>query len=195
VKVCYLDVETTGTDPKVHGIHQIAMILSEQGRDCEELSYRPRLYGTEMIVPEALAVSGVTLDEISSVERPPAIEILAAIKRDLERWVDKFDTNDKFTVVAYNARFDMEFLKAFFERGGEKYFGSYFNWQMVDPLQLCYWLKYVGIIDLPNYKLATVCEHFGVKLEQAHDAMADIRATAELADILTRSLQVVRGTL
>ena len=34
-KVCHLDVETTGTDPKTHGIIQVAMIV-EVGEDAHD---------------------------------------------------------------------------------------------------------------------------------------------------------------
>lgn len=43
--------------------------------------------------------------------------------------------------------------------------------------------------DLPNHRLPTLCDHFGVSLTQHHDALADALATARLAVALDR-LQV-----
>lgn len=34
--------------------------------------------------------------------------------------------------------------------------------------------------DLPNYKLATVAEYFGAPVENAHDALSDVRTTVAL---------------
>jgi DNA polymerase III epsilon subunit-like protein len=40
-------------------------------------------------------------------------------------------------------------------------------------------MDYAGKIDLPDYKLSTVCAHYGIDIK-AHEALSDIQATREL---------------
>ena len=75
----------------------------------------------------------------------------------------------------------MDFLKAFWVKNGDVYFGSWFNGRHVDPLQILIWQDWLGQLSLPDYKLATVCRHYGIELgDQAHDALADVRAARAL---------------
>ena len=97
----------------------------------------------------------------------------------LGRYCDKYNRLDKFYMAGYNVRFDADFLKEFFLKNKDFYFGSWFNYRFIDPLPLLHWANWVKEINLPDYKLATVCRHFQIPL-QAHDAMADITATREL---------------
>ncbi len=41
--------------------------------------------------------------------------------------------------------------------------------------------RYMGRIKTENLKLGTVCKSFDVSLDNAHNALADIKATRELA--------------
>ena len=59
----------------------------------------------------------------------------------------------------------------------------------LDVLQLVRWYFKINPTDRPeNLKLATVCQHFGVDLENAHDALVDVTATAELAGVVGENL-------
>jgi len=49
-----------------------------------------------------------------------------------------------------------------------------------------------GQLSLPNYKLQTVCEHFGVQID-AHDALSDIKATRELLQMILGAKEVSDG--
>ena len=44
-------------------------------------------------------------------------------------------------------------------------------------------LEYKGLIELPGYKLANVCEYFGIPIK-SHDAMSDIEATRILIQLM-----------
>lgn len=56
----------------------------------------------------------------------------------------------------------------------------------LDVLQLALWT----LPGLPDYKLGTVCEHLGIPLPGAHDALADVRATAEVARLLQQRRRI-----
>ena len=180
-KACYIDVETTGLHPHHNDIIQIAMLIEINGEVVEEYTSRMKPFMMDNINEQALKVTGVTRAEIEQYPEPKIaynqiIDILA-------KYINKFERSDKFTPVAYNGKFDCEFLSCFFKKNNDKYYGSWFNRKIVDPLALLYIMDYKRMIDLPNYKLATACQHFGIPLV-AHDALNDIRATRELWYVL-----------
>ncbi|WP_409429058.1 exonuclease domain-containing protein [Mycobacterium sp. SMC-11] len=81
------------------------------------------------------------------------------------------------TVVAHNATFDMRFLLCELQRA---------NYAIVDrPAALCS-MKWAGRI-LGAAKLAHCCEAFGIALPEAHSALCDARATAQLMPRLMAS--------
>lgn len=188
MKELWFDIETTGTDVRRHGIIQIAMI-AVVGGEVYEKSWRVRPFAEDAVDPEALQVNRTTREEIADYPQPEDIHKEVCIF--LNRFVNKFDREDKFTPGGYNAdKFDLPFLKAWFEKCGDKYFGSYFDYMTVDPYPILRFLRYMGAIDLSNYKLATACQAFGVPLgDDAHDALADIRATRALAVILKEQIR------
>ena len=180
-KVCYLDLETTGLNAWKNGIHQIAMIIEIDGEVKAEHDFRVRPFPNDIIEPDALKISKLTRAQIMDYPVPKAFlenEIIPV----LGLYVDKFDKTDKFTLAGYNiVAFDIPFLRNWFRKCDDIYFGSWFNNQPVDAMQQVFWCKFMGaIMVLENYKLTTVCKEFGVELKDAHDGLADIRATREL---------------
>jgi len=177
-KVLYFDVETTGRSADKNDITQISGIVEIGGKVAETFNLRCQPFSYENIEPEALEITGVSLDQLKSFPTPQeAFRDLLAV---FDRHIDKYDKADKFTPAGYNVRFDLDFLQQFFIKNGQKYgSGSYQNWRAIDALPICHFLNYCGGIDLLDYKLGTVCEHYGIPI-QAHDAMSDINATREL---------------
>jgi len=84
-------------------------------------------------------------------------------------------------LVAHNAEFDGHFLRDWFERLGLFLPASY---RVHCTLQRAMWLFHEqrGMTPPSDFKLGTLCRHFGITLplSEAHDALADVRATAEL---------------
>lgn len=81
--------------------------------------------------------------------------------------------------------FDWNHVKAVLERNGAK-MEDYFRGKADVFKQV----KRAGgarkMPYLPNRKLGTVCAHFGIEMDKAHDALSDIRATREVAKSLQR---------
>lgn len=177
MKALYFDVETTGLDPVKNDVIQLAMIVEVDGLVVGELELKIQPHDYDNIDQAALDVHGITLEEIKTFLPPK--EAHKQIVVFWEKFIKKFDKTDKFTPIGYNGRFDLDFLSQFFIKCGDKYFGSWQNWRLVDPLAIIYFLVFLGKLQLPDYKLATLCQHYEIEL-QAHDALSDIRATREL---------------
>jgi DNA polymerase-3 subunit epsilon len=192
MKIFYFDLETTGFDPVENGIIQLGAIIEINGTVKEELNFKLQPFGfmsdttlavgggKDIIDPKALSVSGQTMEDIAR-HRDPA-GVYNEFIQTLKKYINKFDKEDKFYPAGYNVRFDLDFLAAFFSKVGDPYFGSWFNWRAVDALAIVRFFEFCGDVSTikSNQKLETVCEAYGIKLEAAHNALSDIRATREL---------------
>lgn len=183
-KIFYFDVETTGLDPVQNAIIQLAGIIVIDGKAMEEFEFKIAPFETDHVSQEALDVHGYSVEDIKGFTTPSIV--YQHLLNIFSKYVNKFDKSDKMTPAGYNVRFDMDFLKNFFLKNGDVYFGSWLNWKMIDPLPLLHFIDFAGGISLPDYKLASVCAHFGIEL-QAHDALSDIRATRQLIGLLFRT--------
>lgn len=74
------------------------------------------------------------------------------------------------TLVAHNADFDVKFIKT-----QSKPFDYYYDNPVIDSCQF----SRDTVPGLSNYKLNTVCDHFGIKFLH-HRALSDAYATAEM---------------
>lgn len=185
MKYLFIDVETTGIDPSQCAIIQLSGIVEIDDKVVREFNFRLKPHPGAAISPEALAVTQLTEEEIQQF--PPPYEIYEKFISILEEFVSPFDKKDKFFFCAYNAQFDAEFIRQFFTRNHNQYFGSYF-WH--PPLDIMYLasekLKHIRH-TLPNFKLGTIAKHFGLNLSEdsLHDSLYDIQITKQIYTILT----------
>jgi DNA polymerase-3 subunit epsilon len=96
----------------------------------------------------------------------------------LEKYVDKYDRNDKYIFGGYNVEFDIKFLRNLWESNGDVYFGSWFAYGSIDPSAVLRFFQYCE--KGPNVvraKLTDIAAEFGVLEEGAHDALVDVRMT------------------
>lgn len=196
MKVICIDTETTGVDVNIHGICTLAAIVYIGGKevDCIELKLNPLTYNKKIEVnPQALEVNGLTMEEIQSYT--PSAAAFNDFVAFLEKYINRYDKNDKFEVMGYNSQFDTAFLRAWFLDNNHYYYGSYFKNYDLDVYALVKWVSFMDNWNTPNLKLATVCEKLGVELAEAHTALADIRATIELKDRLFNSYVRIPGWL
>lgn len=104
----------------------------------------------------------------------------------LDTYCNKYDKNDKFYFVAYNARFDSDFIRELFLKNGNKFYGSYFNSPFIDVLQLVA-RKLMGKKKQPeNFKLGTIAKYYNIPCNESsfHKADYDIRITNEIYKIV-----------
>ncbi len=157
---CVFDLETTGFDPKKQDkITEIAICKVKNGEIIDEY--------TTFINPERnipFEVQKLTHITNEMVKDAPTIE---------EALPDILDFIEGTTLVAHNSDFDITFLSYFIEKEGYK---DRFNNLIIDTLMVAKELYYY----LPNKKLGTIVEELGIKLEGAHRAINDTRATAKM---------------
>lgn len=181
-KAFYFDVETTGKSAWKQDIVQISGIIEIDGVVKETFNLLSRPINVDEIQDEALQVIGKTKDQLMKYPHPS--ETKKKLQKILAKYVNKFDKSDKFIPVGYNTRFDMDFIHSFWKKQKDMYLGSYLSWYYVDVMAIANIKNFNGEISLQNHKLATLCDHFGIKID-AHDAMSDIIATRELFGKLT----------
>lgn len=178
MKIFYFDTETTGVDPDKHEITQLSAIVEIDGEVKEEVNWRCQPTDWENIDPVALEVTGISLEELK--KQPLPSEMMGNLRKLFDKYIDKYDKEDKFFPAGHNVRFDLEFLQSFWKRHGDEYgSGSYQNWRALDSMILANFFCAIGKMNVPNVKLETLCDFYEIKIK-AHDALSDIRATREL---------------
>lgn len=176
-KLLYFDVETTGLNPKVHDIIQLSGLIEYDNKVVDGFNFIMRPYNFESINREALQVNGKTIEEL--VNYPDPGEIYFHLLKVFEAHINRYDKTDKFIPVAYDGKFDMDFLAAFFAKNEDKYFGSWVTWDLIDPMAIARYYFTFKDIKTDDFRLETVCRYFGIPLK-AHDAMHDIVATRKV---------------
>ena len=177
MKLLFLDTETTGLDPSKNGIIQIAGMVEIDGEIRGEFDFKCQPFPGQVVAEEALKVTGKTMEEIKAY--PPPQEAYRSFCAILDAHVDKYNKADKFYMVGQNTKFDYDFMTAWFKNCGNPYFYGYVAYHLIDVIQATAIFTVAGHFKLPNMRLATVAEHFGIPLK-AHDALEDIRATRQV---------------
>ena len=190
MKILFADAETTGLDAKVNEITQFGGIITIDGKTVEEINIFLRPTDFKHISQDALDITKKTVADL--VGYPPAAEGYQKLLGILGKYVNKFDRKDKFVWVGQNARFDVDFVRALFERQGDKDFGSWFG-QPVDLISIARFCEMSGLIQLKDCKLGTICSALNIEFNP-HGAMEDIKATQKalykMAGFLVRPIGV-----
>ena len=193
-KLCFVDLETTGVDRDKNEIFQLATIITDptgnEILDEMTLSFKP--FSTKHYQEGALEKTGVTVEYLNS------LELTSLEARDLfidlcKRHVDPYNKKDKMHLVAYNAQFDSEFLRKWWEKANDPYFGSLFWNPPICVMQATAWMIQKVRGALPNFQLGTICEcaEIGWDESNAHDAEYDIQKTRELYLYVSKNLPTI----
>lgn len=179
MKILWIDFETGGLSPIEHDITQCAGIVEIDGNVEEEFNFLVCPAGKFRVTEQALKIQGRTLEQVLAhpMSQRDLWKNLTAI---FAGYVDRYNRSDKFYWAGQNAPFDMSFARALWTRNGDQYFHAFFAGYPLDLGVLAAVMQSRGHLrDLPNLKLATICNSLGAPLDQAHDALADIRATRD----------------
>jgi DNA polymerase-3 subunit epsilon len=192
IKKIFYDLETTGLDPILHGIHQLSGCIEIDGKVIEHFNIKMKPFGSDEIDDKALEIGGITLGMLATYQSPQ--EAHAQWMKLLGKYVNKFDKKDKYFLYGYNNRkFDDGFFRSWFDKLGDKYFGSWFYQYTSDIMVLAVEHLLEDIPNMENFKLMTVAKHLGIEIDEtkAHDAVYDIDITRQVYYIVKKPSNVV----
>ena len=179
-KIIFIDTETGGVNPEKSALIQLSGIIRIDKKDIEKFNFYIKPFENSEVNEKALEVQGRTLDELKTEKYIEEKEVYKQFINLLDKYIDKYDKTDKFIVAGYNVRFDVDILKALFQRHGNNFLFSYLDSSMLDPLYSIRLLQIAEVLPvLENNKLETWCKYFGIELK-AHDSLEDIVATKKL---------------
>ncbi len=158
-----VDVETTGTNPEMADLVEVAAVRVKGGKVTDRWSTfvnpgRP-IFGNQM--------HGITDKDVKGAPSPAE-----AAKKALAFVGDA-------TIVGHSVGFDIAFLEAALGDGTRIEKGRY-----LDTLTLAR----DGYPDLASYTLGELSKFFGIQLQQAHRALPDAEATADLLITIGKEL-------
>lgn len=155
----FLDIETTGLNPKSDEIIEIAILVANE---VEMKSTWSALIQTEVTVPAMITeLTGITSEMLHNGN----MDINSALKHLAEIIKDR-------TVVCYNKKFDINFIEiAYKENDLNCPIGK-----VVDVLSLAR----KRVRDIQNYKLGSLAEYFEITYENRHRALADCEILYEV---------------
>ena len=186
MKVLWFDCETSGIAPYRHGIIELAYQLEINGKTAAEGVLHSNCDGYE-IDDAALEVNKFNRQALAEFSSPHHMYLaLAAL---FAGHVDKYERDDKLIAGGYNVEFDVNFLRALWDRSKDEYFGSWFAFGVLDPARIVRFLQYTGKVPwFSKMTLVELAKYYGVERPDAHDALADITMTR---DIVAK----IKGTL
>jgi DNA polymerase-3 subunit epsilon len=167
----FFDFETGGLNPDIHGILQAAWIVEKKGEIVAErvMDVHP---GDSNLCLAALETNNITLERMK--KGMSTHYMLYSLSQDLRAAMQA----ELFPIpVAYNVNFDLSFL--IMEAKTQNIWLDLDLKNSLDPRAYLQWIAFQGKIKLSDYKLKTVCEHFGITLKP-HDALEDVRALRTL---------------
>lgn len=180
MKLIFLDIETTGIPCPASGLIQLSGAIEIGGEFKEQFNFLMRPFPDDVVSDEALTVNGATRTELAGYDDPRLdFEQFVGL---LGKYVDRYDRSDKFHLVAYNARFDAEHLRAWFEKCGDRFFGSWFFHPSIDVMSVAAVVLIRHRADISDYRLVTLAEVMGLDVDRdaVHDALYDAELTRQL---------------
>ncbi len=151
-----LDFETTGLNPSIDKIVEIAALKYKNGVLIGKFY---TLVNPQVHIPtEVVRIHGI---DDKMVKDSPTIK---------ERLPELLSFIGELPIVAHNAKFDINFLNA-----NMYYLNKNIDNPIIDTLKISREI----FSELPNHKLQTIKEHFGMSLG-SHRALDDTKVTAEI---------------
>ena len=157
-----VDLETTGFNPQKDRILQMAAVLvNGRGEVVDTFDTVVKPESPEQYEHGAEHVHGISREMVQN----------GMPLRDALKQIWSFTDGKVFT--AHNAKFDISFLEAESERVGMK--REVRNY--LDTLALA---READSDRQRKHSLQALCDHYGVTVERAHEAMSDAKATATI---------------
>lgn len=192
-RVVFFDLETGGLDPHRHPIIQIALVAVDGAwREIEALELKIH-FDRAACDTQALEVNRWDpevwkREAVSSSAARNTVDAFLRRHATFEKVSGKGKAYTVARLAAHNAPFDASFLAAWYKQAAM--FCPAACYEALDTVSLSRWAS-LGRLDAPkDHKLGTVAEWLGIGLTDAHDALADVRATVEVAKVLCGRLGI-----
>lgn len=175
-KLLFLDVETTGVDKKVNALHQLSGCVVIDNVVIECFDYKIRPFDGAIIEQEALDVCHLSKETLFGEDYLPESEVFAAFSVICNKYINKFNKQDKFFLVGYNVHFDKDFMYEFFMRNHDKYFFSFVWGNHLDVMVLAAHKLMDKRPQMKDFKQGTVAKFVGFEVneESLHNSLYDI---------------------
>jgi len=177
-----VDVETTGTDPfaghepiSIGAIRLDGSTLREKG--AFESLIRPE--NPQAADPIAMSIHGLPMEKLLTAPSGP--EVLGTMERALLTKNER-ETSGRVPVrfVAHNPSFDHMMIKLLLHRAGQRL--DRYGYQATDTFTLADFA--INTLGLPvagdKLTLDVLAKHFGLSRQDKHDALEDVRITADV---------------
>ena len=188
----WYDYETFGLSPKVQRIAQFAGIRTDENLNIlEEHMFYCKPTHDSLPAPEACAVTGIT---------PQLCEEKGYVEHDFIKKIHAEFSKPETCIVGYNSiAFDDEYTRhTLFRNFLDPYSWHWQNgnsrWDILNVARFCYahkeseslnWVK--NEKNRPIFKLDNLAPANNIEHSNAHDAMADVRATIGIASIIKKT--------
>jgi len=188
MKRIFIDTETTGLDPKKHGVIELAGLVEVNDKPVEEFSFKVRPFPDDVIDREAMKIHGTTEEEVR--QWLPPVKAHESLIETLGRYVDRYEKTDKFHLIGYNAYFDVGMMREWFAKNNDKYFGAWFFHPPLDVMILAAYALREERPRIPNFSQTTVAEHLGISVdkEKVHGALYDATLAKKIFRLIERRI-------
>lgn len=186
----YVDTETTGLNVANCSIWQLAGYITDTAKNItESFDFKMHPYRDEIVSEEAVSKTGITQEQLDSF--PSQSEVFNSFVSLIGKYVDLEDWNQRVIPIGYNVSFDLDFLRAWFAyNNSASLFSKNIYFPGIDVMYLSSYYLLGERHRMRNFTLSTVYERvLHKKLQNAHNALADIDATKELLDTIVRDLR------
>jgi DNA polymerase-3 subunit epsilon len=182
MRLVFFDLETGGLDPAKHPIIQIAAIAVDEA--LEELAVFEAKIDFDMATAdqEALLKNNYSR-EVWDRESRPAADVCDDLSNFLRRYSDVQMTSKAgkpykvAQLIGHNAdSFDGPFLQNWYKRLNQ-FMPAAFRVLCTYQRAMHHFHEREDLPQPENFKVGSLAAYFGVPLENAHDALADCRAT------------------
>ena len=188
MKELWIDCETTGTDASRHALHQVSGVLINGSEGYFDYKFKPN--GDADFSMSAFEATDTSLKEVYTrdlVEYDAWKNFVSL----LNRYVNKYDRDDKLIMYGYNVRFDYDFLYAWFKSHDKYGIGSYVWFPPIDVMNLAAHYLRARRVGLADFKQSSVAAALGIEVaeDKLHDARYDIALTRAIYEKVVDNAQ------
>ncbi len=178
-KMIWGDLETTGLSTKDHGIIEVAFIVDIDNEIAEEKVFTMKPTG-KGATDKALEINGFTREQIRN------FTCWFEVYKDFSFWLNvqtkKYYQTEKFILGGHNVSFDNRFLLSWdIVCDQNSWSNVVYQNSFVDTMKMIKNAQKYGQLDYKgSASLGAACANYNIRLDNAHNALADTRASRDL---------------